>query len=49
MIAEMVALAAKPPESCYLWSRDRLKELAIEMEEEGAVEVDRERVGPGHG
>jgi 3-phenylpropionate/trans-cinnamate dioxygenase ferredoxin reductase component len=42
-LSKAVLTAAKSPESCYLWSRDRLRELSIELEEERAVDVERGR------
>jgi 3-phenylpropionate/trans-cinnamate dioxygenase ferredoxin reductase component len=42
-LSKAVLTAAKPPESCYLWSRDRLRELSIELQEECAVDIERGR------
>jgi 3-phenylpropionate/trans-cinnamate dioxygenase ferredoxin reductase component len=41
-LSKAVLTAAKPPESCYLWSRDRLRELSIDLVSgASAVFVDR--------
>lgn len=41
-LSKAVLTSAKPPESCYLWSRERLRELSIELESgASAVSVDR--------
>jgi 3-phenylpropionate/trans-cinnamate dioxygenase ferredoxin reductase component len=42
-LSKAVLTAIKPPESCYLWSEERLQELRIEQRQDKVVAIDRQR------
>jgi len=42
-LSKSVLTAAKPPESCYLWSRERLAELQVELLQTTVVAIERHR------